>query len=256
MAEMRGDSTMGCRWRVIVVLWLMVGFVSCAPAGDEKSIALEEGGRYLGGIDRTWKLTIGGPKERHWEYRFEHSPAGTGLPDISARGTYERIGDLVRFTGKTGKGEVCFAFNLGFPGGNIEFNAFFPEGDKALRYRRQWFSQRAGKWTAAEEVILSIPRQGPAADRWIVPVKGERIQWDASGKETREKIDRTLAYQKRADGLLYELAGQAPARVPRQLSPKEVGGSLEAVLLYSNDAAPFGIVRGFFLPVGDWEDLP
>src|SRR5260370_6875455 len=92
------------------------------------------------GIPGGWRLKISSPKEKRWEVRFESGIEAERRK--AAAGTYELVDGLAVFTGRSDKGEETrFGLNYGFPGGKVQFNAFFPAAEDQLRYRRRWFQK-------------------------------------------------------------------------------------------------------------------
>jgi hypothetical protein len=211
----------------------------------KKDIQCSASGQYIGAFDRTYKLTISGPKPRKWEYTVTVSPPMAN-GDSKAGGMYELVDDLAIFTGKSGQDEIRFGLNYGFPGDKVEFNGFFPGSDKVLRHHRKWFQKAGGKWKAVEELTLTMPRVLPGKNEWKVRFQGERIRWDKDGKKTRERIDQTLTFKKPGEGFSYYTSDKKPSdRVPAILIPKVAGKRLAAVLLSDHSSGHPQVLRGF-----------
>ncbi|MBY0527265.1 MAG: hypothetical protein K2R98_27970 [Gemmataceae bacterium] len=202
---------------------------------DKKDIQCQDSGQYIGGINRDYRLKVSGPKDKKWEYAFSAMGAG----DVKLNGTYELVDDLAVFTGKTAKGdEVRFGLNYGFPGDKVEFNGFFPDSDKTLRYHRKWFKKVNGEWKPAEEITLSMPRTPLDGKEWKVPMQGEHVRWEGV-KATRTKIDETLIYQ--GQGLT-----KPQGRLPVYLMPRVIDRRLDAVFPDQRGSSnPQGMLRGF-----------
>src|SRR5262245_46796945 len=181
---------------------LAAGFL----AADDRTkidIRCEAKGEYIGNlISPVFSLSISGPKEKTWSYRFSDNQSGTLKEPIvrEIKGTYELADGLAIITGTgiTRGGDeprkeepVRFGVNYGFPGGEVHFNRLFPAGDGTLRYRRQWFTRSGKGWTPAEERTLSLPLKGLEQGKkvWEVTVKGERARWDRDGKKTVERAE-------------------------------------------------------------------
>ncbi len=215
-------------------------------APDARDISCETSGKYIGGLDRSYRLTIRGPKEKTWAYQFTISPPGL-KGDIKAEGTYEMVEDLAVFTGKANDEEIRFGLNFGVAGKQVEFNGFFPESDDVLRHHRKWFRKADGKWKPAEELVLSLPRQAPTGDTWKVRLKGERVRWDEAGKMTREMIDSEVVYQRVEKRPLFRLSEPAPGtRIPPTLIPVLADKRPEAVLFVGEaNNGTRGFLRGF-----------
>ena len=232
---------MPCRVPVILAAVLLAGCLHLAQAADDQDISCKEAGQYIGGIDRHWQLTITGPKEKKWDYTFTHAPAGAvENGDIKTGGTYELSGGLAIFTAK----DARFGLSYGFPGGKVEFNGFFPAGDQMLRYQRQWYKQRDGKWEVVEEIVLTMPGVAPDGNRWSVSATGEHMRRDTAGKEQRTKIDEKLNYDKLEGTPQYRLH-RPKGRMPYTLIPRMKGKTVEAVLTADEGHSPFGYMRGF-----------
>jgi hypothetical protein len=205
------------------------------------NIQCEESGKYIGGIDRSWKLSISGPKDKKWEYSFTSQIKSS---DITATGTYELVEDLAVFTGKINQEDCCFSLNYGFPGGKVEFNGFFAASDQELRLHRKWFRKVTGAWQPTEEVVLTIPRDLPKGEEWTLKVRGERTRWD-KGLAMRDKVEKALVYIKlnEGDAPSYSLKSPAEDWLPSVLQPKVADGRLEAVLWPA--VGVMGTARGF-----------
>jgi len=65
----------------------------------EEDIHCSVTGEYIGAYYRNYSLTIDGPKEKKWQYRFAVTPPFVAQPPTQMKGTYEFIDDLVVFTG-------------------------------------------------------------------------------------------------------------------------------------------------------------
>jgi hypothetical protein len=231
----------------VILLILPAARLPQAPA-EPSDISCEAYNTLATGIERGWALTISGPKEKQWEVRFE-SMIERERRKVAA-GTYELLDGLAVFTGRSDKGEETrFGLNYGFPGGKVQFNAFFPAGDEELRYRRRWFQKVDGAWQLSEELLLTVPRAAPNQDvnRWQVRLTGERRRWDKAGKVTTVTIDKTLTYAK--DGGtpgFFNLEGARPAQdpVPVPSRLRVVGKSVEEDVS-SRDAYTRPELRGF-----------
>jgi hypothetical protein len=201
-----------------------------------KNIECTENGKYIGGIDREWKVTIGGPKDKKWEYH--HSTMMK--EDVTAAGTYELIDDLAVFTGKVNDQECCFGLNYGFVEGKVHFNGFFGASDKELRLHRKWFKKGEGGWQPVEEVILTMPREGPAGAEWTVKLQGERTRWD-KGRPVTDRFDAKLLYINLVGGASpdYSLKDPAEDWLPTGLTTRIINGRLEAVLCRAGTACGF-----------------
>lgn len=231
--------------RMLASVVLLLGVLPFALAADSKDISCQETGQYIGGIDRHWSLTIGGPKDKTWAYTFRHLPAGAvDQGDFKTGGTYELTGDLTIFTGKHAGKDIRFGLNYGFPAGKVEFNGFFPAGEQSLKCHRQWFRQVEGKWELALELTLTMPAVGPDGDQWVVPLKGEYLRRDAAGKEQRTKIEERLTYIKLEGSPQYRLH-RPQGRIPFTLLPQVKNKQLLAALTTAEGHSPFGYVRGF-----------
>ncbi len=202
---------------------VFLALLAAAPLpanADMKDISCKDSGQYIGGIDRTFTLDVGAPKDPKWSYTFATTGGMGG--DIKLSGTYALADGLAVFTGTTDKKQaVQFALNYGFPEEKTQFNAFFPTSDKTLGYQRKLFRQVKGEWRVAEELVLSMPRTAPQDKRWEVPFTGEHTRWDEAGKPTKTKIAVTATY---VDGQLQKAADHVPA----YLVPVLVKQSLEA----------------------------
>jgi hypothetical protein len=211
----------------------------------KKDIQCSASAQSIGAYDRTYKLTISGPKDRKWAYTVTVSPPMAN-GDTKAGGTYELVDDLAIFTGKSGKDEIRFGLNYGFPASKVEFNGFFPWSGKGLRHHRQWFQKAGGKWKLVEELTLTMPRALPGKNEWTVRIKGERIRWDKEGNKTRKQIDQTLTFKKPGEAFSYYSSNSKPStRVPATLIPKVAGKDIEAVILSDQTSGHPNILRGF-----------
>jgi len=230
------------------VILLSVATPNAPLPPEPPDISCEAYNTLATGIERGWGMKISGPKEKQWEVRFE-SMIEAERRKVAA-GTYELVDGLAVFTGRSDKGEETrFGLNYGFPGGKVQFNAFFPATEDELRYRRRWFQKVDGAWQLSEELLLTVPRAAPNPDvnRWQVRLTGERKRWDKAGKMTTAKIDKTLTYVK--DGStpgFFNLEVTRPAEdsipVPSRL--RVVGKSVEEDLSH-RDAYTTPVLRGF-----------
>jgi len=227
---------------------VLLNLLPAAPlpsSTEPKDIQCQDSGQYIGGIDRSYALKIGGPRERKWEYSF--ATTGGQLGDVTMSGTYEIVNGLAVFTGKTNQNkEVRFALNFGFPGDRVQFNAFFPDSDRTLRYQREQYRQVKGNWQLAERLVLTMPRTLPEGDTWEVPFQGEHVLRDEAGKETSTKIDLKATYQ---GGMLQKPLDEL---APAYLFPVVVNQRLGAAYPDPRLSRPNtgGYLRGFHPGLG------
>ena len=242
-------------------------------------------GQYIGGYDRTYSLTIDGPKEKKWEYRFAVTPSDQQPSQME--GTYEFIDDLVVFSGHRNKNgaEIRFALNYGKIFGRVYFNAFLPVSDTRLRYHRRWFKRDNGSWSPTEELTLSLARidekelveKCPPAvtteeirqtKQTVIPgrhegpcykplflMEGERITWDESGQMKREKFQANVDISKlTGEPGTIKRATNGPfpnLRFVHVLDPRWNLDRLEHL-----DSNTMGFLRGFYPWIaneGPWE---
>jgi hypothetical protein len=249
----------------------------------EQDIHCSVTGRYIGAYDRNYSLTIDGPKEKKWEYRFAVAPEFTSLDEqpVQMEGTYEFMDDLVVFSGHRNKGiEIRFALNYGKILGRVYFNAFLPVSDTKLQYHRRWFKKKNGSWSPAEELTLSLARINekelvekcppPATAEEIRQTKqtaiprrhegqcskplflmeGERITWDQHGEMKREKYQTNVYISKQAGVGPWEIERATNGPFPdlyyvRLLDPR---WNLDGVDSLDNTRA---CLRGFYASISD-----
>jgi hypothetical protein len=226
-------------------------------ADDKKNdIRCEAKGNYIGNvISPVFSLSIAGPREKTWVYRYSDNMSGLlkEPPVNEFKGTYELADGLAIFTGTGtfGRGapaqaqEVRFGVNYGFVGGEVYFDRLFATDGGTLRYKRRWYEKRGEEWQLVEERTLALPPKGleEGAKSWEVTVTGERVRWDKEGKKTVERAEEKIVYKKHEDTPGYYFTEQSPATkwLPAELYPTFVKGKPEVVGI---KAPSIGELRG------------
>lgn len=240
----------------LLILCLVLLPVGLNAADDQKlDIRCEAKGNYIGNlISPVFSLSISGPKEKTWVYRYSDNIFGTikDPPVHEVKGAYELTDGLAIFTGTWtfGRGaqgqvqEVRFGVNYGFVGGEVHFDRLFPTDDGTLRYRRQWYAKRGTEWQLTEDVTVSLPAKAlvEGEKSWELKVTGERVKWDKEGKKTTERADEKVVYKKAENGSYY-FTEQAPSVkwLPAELYPQFAKDKPEAVAIR---APSIGQLRG------------
>jgi len=255
----------------------------------EQDIHCSVTGQYIGAYGRNYSLTIDGPKEKKWQYRFAVTPPLAAQQPCQMKGTYEFIDDLVVFSGhwevndKDGP-EIRFALNYGKILGRVYFNTFLPVSDTTLRYHRRWFKRENGSWSPTEELTLSLARidekelveecpppvtteeirqtkqtaipgrhEGPCYRPLLM--EGEHITWDRYGQMQREKFQKVVNISKLAGKpgrITWATNGPSPnLKFVYVLDPR---WNLDGLEHLENNTV--GFLRGFYPSIADegaWE---
>lgn len=113
------------------------------PEGKQHGIQCQASGEYVGNaINPVFSLTISGPKEKVWEYRYVDAGFGfKAAEEMAVKGTYELDGQLAIFTGqvkhaKKEEAEFRAAMNFDHSDQKVEFNRFFKGADGTFHYAR------------------------------------------------------------------------------------------------------------------------